>query len=315
MKRIRNIFKNNVFCFILGSIIFGIVGVSAATYFESSVVTYDNSESGLSSTNVQGAIDELYDACKTPTTGGNSILEKVPIVTTGDGLYEDEYEEGRYFYKGANPNNYVTFNNERAGWRIISVETNGSLKLIRNSSIGSMAWDESNNNNWARPATLQVYLNNEYYNNLTSDAKKQIIYSEWSIGKVKSGESNLNNQINDENSIKWFDNIGLPTLSEYIRSNSNTENCGTFALSQNNDLCKSTNWMKSSDVDDCWTITAYSNMFEYSVFMMSLTGYISNATYDGASLAYGVQPVLYLSPSIKIISGNGSKNNPYQLSL
>ena len=30
------------------------------------------------------------------------------IATSGDGLYEDEYEEGRHVYKGANPNNYVS---------------------------------------------------------------------------------------------------------------------------------------------------------------------------------------------------------------
>ena len=29
------------------------------------------------------------------------------ITTSGDGLYEDEYEEDRYVYKGKNPNNYV----------------------------------------------------------------------------------------------------------------------------------------------------------------------------------------------------------------
>ena len=31
-------------------------------------------------------------------------------VSSGNGLYVDKYEEGRYVYKGANPNNYITFN-------------------------------------------------------------------------------------------------------------------------------------------------------------------------------------------------------------
>ena len=35
------------------------------------------------------------------------------VVDSGDGLYKDEYETGRYIYKGANPNNYITFNNEK----------------------------------------------------------------------------------------------------------------------------------------------------------------------------------------------------------
>ena len=34
----------------------------------------------------------------------------VPVVTKGDGLYQDKYEEERYLYKGFNPNNYIVFN-------------------------------------------------------------------------------------------------------------------------------------------------------------------------------------------------------------
>ena len=80
------------------------------TYFPSNDVTYDNKISGLKSTDVQGAIDELYNVCF-PPTAGDSILDNTDIVTSGDGLYEDEYEDGRYFYKGKNVKNYVTFNN------------------------------------------------------------------------------------------------------------------------------------------------------------------------------------------------------------
>ena len=40
-----------------------------------------------------------------------SELLKENVVDTGDGLYKDIYEEGRYVYKGTNPDNYITFNN------------------------------------------------------------------------------------------------------------------------------------------------------------------------------------------------------------
>ena len=33
---------------------------------------------------------------------GEQLLDKVNTVTSGEGLYKDEYED-RYFYKGANP--------------------------------------------------------------------------------------------------------------------------------------------------------------------------------------------------------------------
>ena len=79
-----------------------------------------------------------------------------------------------YRYIGADPNNYVTFNNET--WRIIGVFTvdDGTgnveerLKLIRNESIGSYSWDNKDTstgaestygkNNWT-DARLNYLLN------------------------------------------------------------------------------------------------------------------------------------------------------------
>ena len=34
------------------------------------------------------------------------------------------------------------------------------IKIIKSTSLGNMAWDESNKNNWARPSTLNTYFNN-----------------------------------------------------------------------------------------------------------------------------------------------------------
>ncbi len=75
------------------------------------------------------------------TVGGQNI----EVVKTGDGLYKDTTEEGRYIYRGASPSNYITFNNET--WRVMSVESDGTLKIIRNESIGNMAWDTKGTRN------------------------------------------------------------------------------------------------------------------------------------------------------------------------
>ena len=98
-------------------------------------MTYDNKESGLSSTDVQGAIDELYGVC-TAKPPGEQIIED-------NGLEKDPYE-CRYFFTGTNPNNYVTFNGETAGWRIISVGCDGTIKIMKTTNINtgnSLAWD------------------------------------------------------------------------------------------------------------------------------------------------------------------------------
>ena len=134
-EKIKKIIFGYLPGFVLGVITAISISVIAATYFPSKDVTYDNKESGLSSTDVQGAIDELYAECTYVPTGGEAILENTDIVTSGDGLYADEYEEGKYTYKGRNVNNYVTFNNEKAGWRIISINSDGTIKIMKYEGI------------------------------------------------------------------------------------------------------------------------------------------------------------------------------------
>lgn len=64
--------KNNkklIIGFILGSLIFSAVGVTAATLINGKEVTYDNTNSKLESTNVQEAIDELNNKTKLKNRG------------------------------------------------------------------------------------------------------------------------------------------------------------------------------------------------------------------------------------------------------
>ena len=72
-----------------------------------------------------------------PVTTINEL--KKNVVSTGDGLYLDIYENDRYIYKGANPNNYLTLNNDT--WRIIAIEPDNTLKVVKADSIGSMPFD------------------------------------------------------------------------------------------------------------------------------------------------------------------------------
>ncbi len=75
---------------------------------------------------------------------------KENVVTTGDGLYVDSTVDGRYIYRGGNPSNYIRLGDDL--YRIISVEKDGTIKVIKQESIGEMKWDEedardSTNNN------------------------------------------------------------------------------------------------------------------------------------------------------------------------
>ena len=307
-NKVKEFVKSYAIGLIVGIVVSGTISVIAATYFPSNDVTYDNTESGLSSTDVQGAIDELYGVCFPPKTGGDAILDKEPVVDTGDGLYEDEYEEGKYTYKGANPNNYVTFNNEYAGWRIISINSNGTIKIMRTSDINTsdnLAWDTANSNNWARPASLNTYLNGTYYNSLNSTAQSQIVAKDFSIGAVTYNNNDLADQINDENGMKWNGKVALATVSEYIRSNSNKSRCGSFSLNiYNYSSCVSTGWMY---INDSWWTLSPDASNSSALFQV---GSFGNGSFDADDTNYAVRPVLYLSSEVTL-TGSGTQSDPY----
>ena len=310
-EKIKKIIFGYLPGFVLGVITAISISVIAATYFPSENVTYDNKESGLESQNVQGAIDELYAECTYVPTGGEAILENTDIVTSGDGLYADEYEEGKYTYKGANPNNYVTFNNEKAGWRIISINSDGTIKIMKDDGIGYIAWDTSNSNNWNRPASLNTYLNNDYYNSLTSTAQSQIVEGTYYVGAVSWANNDMQDQISEEKAVTSKVKVALPTLSEYFRASSNKEQCGTYSLYDDNySTCKNSDWMYYSS-DYWWTLSPDSRS-SYEVFFVFDYGYVGGIASPGP--IYTVRPTVILSSEVKITGGDGSQLNPYTLS-
>ena len=237
-----------------------------------------------------------------PTVGGITI----PLASDGsDGLYADEYESGRYIYKGANPNNYITFNNET--WRILSIDGDGRIKIVRDELLSNRAFDSTNSNNWDRPSDIKTYLNGEYLESITVN-KEKIVPSTWSIGKVTRGNDDLAGQIANENGTQSQSaNVGLITASEYLRANTNKEECGNLSLNNSNySTCKTTNWL--SKETSYWTISPYSSNSSY-VFRVYGDG---NVNHGAANFTKAVLPAITLSSDISL-SGSGTAGDPYKI--
>ena len=310
-EKLKEFAKQYLVGFVLGVITAISISVIAATYFPSGDVTYDNKESGLSSTDVQGAIDELYLTCTAEKidVGGKDVI----IVDKGDGLYKDEYEEGKYTYKGANPNNYVTFNNEKAGWRIISINSDGTIKIMKDGNINTsnnLAWDTSNSNNWNRPASLNTYLNGDYYNSLTSTAQSQIVEGTYYVGAVTFNNNDMQDQISNEKAVTSKVKVALPTASEYFRASSNKEQCGTYSLNNSNySTCKNSDWMSSSGA--WWTLSPRSGT---SRTVFNVYSYGSVNSRNASTTIIAVRPAITLSSKVQITGGMGTVSDPYILS-
>ena len=73
--------------------------------------------------------------------------------------------------------------------------------------------------------------------------------------------------------------------------------------------CNTNDWLKPNN--SLWTLSPASSS-SIDVFHVGSSGYVGN---NHVSNAHGVWPTLYLTPSTKIISGEGTMDSPYQLQL
>ena len=280
-----------------------------------------------------------------------TVVEKINELYTSSNpeLVVDDYENIRYI--GADPANYIYFNcddynNPTAEtcekWRIIGSfkdieDSEGNVadrvKIMRDELIGNMVWAPSvseyilGDNNW-QEASLNTYLNGEYYNSLKNDITKNMIDNIlWDIGGApfSASTNGLVNQwynyergttVYGSNPITWKGKIGLIYPSDYGYATSggittNRETCLNTELNNWSSVrdCKNNNYIYDSSKDQ-WTLTHYS---PNGASVFSIAYYDGNISNPYTSYSYGVRPVLYLDTDIQIISGDGTSESPYVL--
>ena len=227
-----------------------------------------------------------------------------------------------YRYIGSDPDNYIQFNNEL--WRIIGI-FNGQLKIIRNESLGKMVWDSNDINDWSK-ASLQVYLNNDYYGTIDPENQSKIDGDYiWKLGGSNSSndvtaqmfyERERGTTVYSGNPTEWAGSIALMYPSDYGFSTSggsttNRSSCLATVLYGWSDAedCYTNSWLYDSSTMQ-WTLTHVASYSE-SVFGVYYSGYVlsSMIAYDSNA----VRPTLYLLSDVEIASGTGTSSDPYIL--
>ena len=283
---------------------------------------------------VKGLTATEFAEAKVGTDGLEQITHTIDNTLQVDSKFATEYR-----YRGGDSvvNNYVTFNNET--WRIIGVipteDTNGKvenrIKIIRDTSIGNKyrntTQDTTTNskNNWVT-GTLNTYLNNDYYDTLTSDAKNMIGTTKYYLGGYKDAnmtsdvmwqyerknEANRTGYYYGTNPIMQNDvnkKIALMYASDYgyAASKECTSNLFDYDGSAS---CKTTNnWLDKSV--NTWLLPQISDD-SYSAFNVALAGFVN---FNSSVYEFAARPILYLSSNIKISGGKGTSEQPYQLSI
>ncbi len=276
-------------------------------------------------------------ACNESGNAAQCFLDNASLNTKE--LVLDETVDNNLRYIEADPNNYVTFNNE--SWRIIGVMNNiddgtgvqeSRLKIIPDSSIGSYSWSSvSIGSGLIDPywgiSTLQDTLNTgTYWNSLSSEAQDMIGMAVWHLGGTNISSSSLMTNtfyemergsiVYENNPSTWTGNVALPYPSDYVYATEGGNNIDRatclgmlqedWNLEENVD-CRSNDWL--------FTESRYWTLF-YNVqgmpFAVENSGYVRSM--HGIS-STNVYPTVYLSSDVKIISGNGTMENPYGLSV
>ena len=211
------------------------------------------------------------------TTLSERIYNLHDIVNKDSGLYK---VNNKYIFKG-NPNNYIIFNEEL--WRIVSLEEDGTIKIVRNELL-NIEKDYEN---------AIGYLNTKYYNSIKN--KEYIIEHDYDItyydiGKLTSEETLYNQKsIQKEkykvgmlNVIEVANATTYVTLDEYL-------NIFFWVNRKTNYLYLNEKWL-----------TMTPNVYIEYDFLK-----------EKENINSFIRPVVYLNKELKIASGLGTKSSPY----
>ena len=283
----------------------------------------------------------VLDNEETITTGADTLI-KLTDNKDNSGLYTithpkdttlqigNDKDITEYRYRGANPKNYVTFNNEV--WRIIGVfptddgtgKIENRIKIIKDQSIGNKYWDTSGeygSNNWARPATLNTELNTTYLNSLDSTAQNMIGDAKYYLGGYKdttiTSEVMYQYERKTSGSTYYYGTnpnnlvgkLGLMYASDYGYAAS--DECTQTLNNYNNTTCTNNNWLFKSNNE--WILPQNASDSGGVFYFYSGGGVLCN--YRAGGWQFAVRPGLYLKSSVQITGGKGTSTAPYVIGI
>jgi len=300
----------------------------------------------------------------------------IHLAKTSSELAYDGTTDNNLRYIGANPNNYVKFNNEL--WRIIGVmnnmKTNESdigesrIKLVRSEVLlkNNFSWDSSAStvneglgiNDWSDSDAMKLlnpgyesekiggslYWNSTNGNcytgknnvNFSRDFTSEGLKDETSKNMIADtiwnlGGSNRNDNVTPAvfyerergttvysgNPTAWKGKIALLYPSDYGYATSGGETIdratclqkGLYSFSEGAD-CVDNNWLKPTNTD-IWILTPDSSSNSYGFRLSGSRNVSMSFVYAPSRLI----PTLYLKSEVKIVSGDGSIDQPYELSI
>ena len=223
-----------------------------------------------------------YNDLELPENG--HLLRKITSTGTVKEVIEDDimnrlnYEDSEQtFVTGSNPYNYIWYSGKL--WRVVSIDSSdNSVKLVTQWNISAIPYD--NDSSAFAGSYMEMWLNDTtvdgFLGNLREPEKFIKMDSKWNAKEDGA-----------ETALEVESSVGLLNSYEYNA-------VGNLSSYLNNSL----QW---------WTLTPNTTG---GVITVGINGGMGG---NGFSAANGIRPSINLKPEIKIVSGDGSENNPYRL--
>ena len=244
-------------------------------------------------------------------------------------------------YQGKNPDNYIWFNDEL--WRIIGnipvcltsgcSSTQNRVKIIRNDSIGGLVYNITYSSTWMG-SNIQNLLNSCYLGKKSSCDSYCYSYSTTAKGTCDYSADGID--VTDYYGKMVEDvyfNVGTGDSTYKTAANYYTQEIATHATSTSKiglmyasdwgyaiegftgvlgssgspQNSSDKNWLFSNGYE--WTMSTYSSSYPLNVF------YTGSLDYDSTSVGGAARPVLYLKSNVYVVSGTGTKVDPYRIGM
>jgi len=239
-----------------------------------------------------------------------------------------ELEAGLYRYQGSSVNNYVCFGTTNKStclnhpstymYRIIGIDTEGKVKLVKESEIGGKnnyyiwAGDDQTESTWPSGSAYSSVNGGAFLSSTTyvpSGWANKIASVNWKHGKTTSlGEYTGNKMYTIENGFSdlVYAKVGLLYIHDLYYAAVPGGNIGSASR-------LSSSWLKNNSGKSVWLITRYGVNWDSSW---------GDGTYEAWAWNSGLstrceecqgvlKPVFFLEKNVEYSSGTGTSTDPY----
>ena len=202
----------------------------------------------------------------------------------------DTSDSEQTFITGTDPNNYIWYSGKL--WRAVSIDSSdNSVKLVTQWNISALPYNDSINTAF-QGSYMEQWLNDTsvdgFLGNLREPNKFIKTDSVWNATLTTATTK-------PAKTTMVTDAVGLLNIYEYVMSYKNATDLTGYL---NNGLY----W---------WTLTPYSTLS--SILSVRTVDNDGSSNHDNPSISYGSRPSINLKPTVKIIDGDGTVDNPYRL--